>query len=109
MKRIILSIAVVMFAAILVASAAFAHGQEQHVMGQVAALTESSITVQTKAKDTVTVYTMPETKYKKSTAAASMKDLKVGDRVVIHAKKMGDKLMATDVRFAIAAKTRSRR
>ena len=105
MKRMLLLAAMVVIAA----GAASAHGKEQHVMGKVTGMTDSSITVQTTAKDTVTVYTMPETKYKKSTAAASIKDLKVGDRVVIHAKKMGDKLMATDVRFAVAAKTHARR
>jgi hypothetical protein len=87
---------------VLVAGAAFAHGKEQHVMGKVTAMTDNSITVQTKAKDPVTVYTMPDTKYEKSGATASMKDLKVGDRVVIHAAKMGDKLMATDVHFGAA-------
>jgi hypothetical protein len=42
---------------------------------------------------------MPDTKYEKSGAAASMKDLKIGDRVVIHAAKMNDKLMANEVSF----------
>jgi len=37
-----------------------------------------------------------------------MKDLKVGDRVVIHAAKMNDKLMATDVRFGAAAQAPSK-
>ena len=97
MKRMILLVA--MF--VLAAGAAFSHGKEQHVMGKVAAMTDSSITVQTKAKDPVTVYTMAETKYEKSGAAASMKDLKVGDRVVIQAKKMGDKLMANEVHFGV--------
>jgi ribosomal protein S17 len=98
MKRMILLIAMVVVAA----AAAFAHGKEQHVIGKVTAMTDSSITVQTKAKDPVTVYTMAETKYEKSGAAAEMKDLKVGDRVVIHAAKMGDKLMANDVHFGAA-------
>jgi len=31
-------------------------------------------------------------------------DLKVGDRVVIHAEKMGDKLMANEVHFGAKAK-----
>ena len=101
MKRIILLIAMVWFGV----GAAFAHGKEQHVMGKVTAMTDSSITVQTKAKDPVTVYTMPDTKYEKSGAAASVKDLKVGDRVVIHAAKMDNKLMATEVRFGAAAQT----
>jgi hypothetical protein len=64
-------------------------------------LTDNSITVQTKTKDRVTVYTMPETKYEKSGAAASMTDFKVGNRVVIHATKMSEKLMATECASAL--------
>jgi hypothetical protein len=101
MKRMILLVAMLALAA----GSAFAHGKEQHVMGKVTAMTDSSITVQTKAKEPVTVYTMPETKYEKGGVAAMMKDLKVGDRVVIHAAIMGDKLMANEVRFGVAAKT----
>ena len=101
MKRLILLVALVALATGVV----FAHGKEQHVMGTVAAMTDDSITVQTKAKDPVIVYTMPDTKYEKSGAAASIKDLKVGDRVVIHAAKMNDKLMATEVRFGAKAQT----
>jgi ribosomal protein S1 len=94
---------------VLAVGAASAHGKEQHVLGTVTAITKSSITVQTKAKDSVTVYTMAETKYEKSGAAASMKDLKVGDRVVIHADEMGDKLMANEVHFGVVAKTPQQR
>jgi ribosomal protein S17 len=101
MKRMILLVALVVLAAV----AAFAHGKEQHIMGTVTAMTDNSITVQTKAKEPVTIYTRPETKYEKSGAAATVKDLKVGDRVVIHATKMGDKQMATEVRFGAAAKS----
>jgi len=88
---------------LLACGVAFAHGKEQHVMGTVTAMTDDSITVQTTAKEPVTVYMMPDTKYQKSGAAASMKELKIGDRVVIHAAKMNDKLMATEVRFGAAA------
>ena len=100
MKRMILLVAMV----VLVAGAAFAHGKEQHVMGTVTAMTDNSITVQTMAKGLVTVYTMAETKYEKSGAASSMKNLKVGDRVVIHAAKMGEKLMAKEVHFGVMEK-----
>jgi hypothetical protein len=91
-----------MFVAVLVfiASFALAHDNDQHVMGTVTAMTDNSITVQTTAKESVIVYTMSNTKYTNSGAAASMKDLKVGDRVVIHAEKMNDKLMANEVQFA---------
>ena len=68
-------------------------------MGTVTAVTDSSITVQTKAKTPVVVYTMAETKYEKSGAAASMNDLNVGDRVVVHAARIKDKLMANEVHF----------
>jgi hypothetical protein len=101
LKRMILLVAMVVFAA----GTAFAHGKEQHIMGKVTAMTDSSITVQTKTKGPVTVYTMAETKFEKSGTAASMKDLKVGDRVVIHAGTMGDKLMANEVQFGVVAKT----
>jgi hypothetical protein len=48
---------------------------------------------------------MAETKFEKSGAAASMKDLKIGDRVVIHAAMMNNKLMANEVQFGVVAKT----
>jgi Cu/Ag efflux protein CusF len=93
---------------VLASGIAFAHGKEQHVIRTVTAMTGDSVTVQTKAKDSVIVYTMTDTKYEKSGAAASMKDLKVGDRVVIHAAKMNDKLMATEVRFGPTTKAPSK-
>jgi hypothetical protein len=95
MKRTILLFVLVVFAA----GAALAHGKEEHIMGTVTAMTDSSITVQTKAKDPIVVYTTAETKYEKSGAAASMKELKLGDRVVIHAARINDKLVTNDVQF----------
>jgi ribosomal protein S17 len=101
MKRMFMLAVVI----VLIAGSLFAHGKEQHLMGTVTAMTDNSITVKTTAKDPVTVYTMAETKYEKDGAPASMKDLKVGDRVVIHAAKMRDKLMANEVHFGVVAKT----
>jgi hypothetical protein len=99
MKQVIRLVSIVA----LVAGPALAHGTALHVMGTVTAMTDDSITVQTKAKEPVTVYTMPDTKYEKSGSAASMKDLKIGDRVVIHAAKMNEKLMANEVSFGAVA------
>jgi hypothetical protein len=101
MKQPILLIAMIMFAA----ASGFAHGNQQHVMGTVTAMTDNSIMVETKTKDHIMVYTMPDTKYENHGTAATFKDLKVGDRVVIHAAKMNDKLMATEVRFGSVART----
>jgi len=66
----------------------FAHGDEKHVMGTVTKIEEGSIVVKTKEGDK-TVMVMPSTKSVKGTAAATQKDLKVGDRVAIHAAPMG--------------------
>ena len=97
MKRMITLVLVVM----LGAGSLLAHGKGQHVMGIVTAMTDNSITVKTTAKDPVIVYTTADTKYEKGGAASSISNLKVGDRVVIHATKMSDKLIATEVRFGV--------
>jgi ribosomal protein S17 len=105
MKQIIVLLGLVALAT----GVALAHGKEEHIMGTVSAMTESSITVQTKAKNPVIVYTMAETKYEKSGATAAIKDLKVGDRVVIHATRLNGKLMANEIHFgAVKHATASR-
>ena len=77
----------------------FAHGSEKHVMGKVTSVSDNSITVETTAKQSVTVEVNDETKFEKSGAAATLKDLKVGDKVVIHAVPSGEKLIAHEVHF----------
>lgn len=77
----------------------FAHGKEKHVMGKVTSVSDNSITVETTAKQSVTVEVNDKTKFEKSGAAATQKDLKVGDKVVIHADVSGDKLVANEVHF----------
>jgi ribosomal protein S17 len=94
MKRSILLVAFLVFAA----AASFAHGKGEHVMGKVTAMADSSITVQTNDMSPVIVYTTAETKYQKSGAVASMQDLQVGDRVVIHAVRINNKLLANEAR-----------
>lgn len=69
----------------------FAHAGMEHVMGTITALTDSSITVETIQHKQVTVLLDPSTKFSHSDAQATVKDLKVGDRVVIHAKPNADK------------------
>jgi len=78
---------------------ALAHGKERHVMGTVTSISDTSITVETTAKKSVTVDLTDKTKFEKSGAAATLKDLKVGDKVVIHADASGDKLVANEVHF----------
>jgi len=76
-----------------------AHGKEKHVMGKVTSTSDNSITVETTSKQSVTVEVNDKTKFEKSGAAATLKDLMVSDKVVIHAVVSGDKLVANEVHF----------
>ena len=84
---------------------ALAHGKEKHVMGTVTSISDTSLTVETTAKKSVTVEVNDKTKFQKSSAPATVKDLKVGDKVVIHADVSGDKLVANEVHFGAKAKS----
>lgn len=77
----------------------FAHGTEKHVMGKVTGISDNSITVETTSKQSVTVEVNDQTRFEKSGTAGTLKDLKVGDKVVIHADPSGNKLIAHEVRF----------
>jgi hypothetical protein len=81
----------------------FAHGNEQHVIGTVSKIEANSITVATVAGPVTTVNIVPTTKFLKGDAAAALKDVKVGDRVVIHAKPLGKTLEASEVKIGVAA------
>ena len=95
MKRTIAVVALLFALSVM----ALAHGKEKHVMGTVTSISDTSITVQTKEKKSVAVDVSDKTKFEKSGSAATLKDLKVGDKVVIHADVSGDKLVANEVHF----------
>lgn len=89
-----------LFALLIGAVSTFAHGGMEHVMGTVAAMTENSITVETVKHTKVTILIDPSTKFINSNAQASFKDLKVGERVVVHAKENADKkLVGAEVKW----------
>jgi hypothetical protein len=90
MKRIF-AVVTLLFALSLMA---LAHGNEKHVMGKVTSVSDTSITVETTAKKSVTLEVSDKTKFEKSGSPATLKDLKVGDKVVIHADASGAKLVA---------------
>ena len=87
------------FALLVLAAAAFAHGTDKHVLGTVTKIAHNEITVETQTKEVQVVKITSETAFVKSGAAATLKDLKVGDRVVIHAMPVGNDLIAHEVRF----------
>jgi ABC-type molybdate transport system substrate-binding protein len=96
MNKNLFSVAILL---IVFASVAFAHGSYTHVMGTVTKITETEVTVETTDKQVTVVKVASTTSFLKGGAAASLKDLKVGDRVVIHAKPIGTDLVAHEVRF----------
>ena len=98
MKRSLITI----WMLLVLAVSAWAHGDEQHVMGTVLKIDGMRITVKTQDGSVKTVMVTSETKYLKAGSTAKLEEVKVGDRVVIHAKKMGDTLHATQVKIGVA-------
>jgi len=82
---------------------AFAHGDMEHVMGTVVQITDHSLSVKT-ADGTVKVVAFdPETRFLQGGTPATIKDVLVGSRVVIHAHKHGDMLHAAEVKIGASA------
>lgn len=94
MKRILATL----FTLAIMVSTAYAHNGMEHVMGIVARITDNSITVTTTDGKTKTVATNVDTKYSRMDVVISMKDIKVGDDVVIHATGKNEKLTAATVK-----------
>ena len=90
-----------LFTLVLMVSSAYAHNGMEHVMGTVASITDNSITVTTTDGKTATATATADTKYSKMDAVVSLKDIKVGDHVVIHASKKNDKLIAATVQVGM--------
>jgi hypothetical protein len=88
-------------ALVLMVSSAYAHNGMEHVMGTVASFTDNSITVTTTDGKTQTVATTADTKYSEMDTVIALKDLKVGDYVVIHATKKDGKLLAATVQVGM--------
>ena len=78
--------------------AAYAHNGMQHVMGTVTVITPSSVTVKATDGSIQTVLLSNDTKYLKGKQAITVKDIKVGDHIVIHATKKGDQLTAEEIK-----------
>jgi len=89
--------------ALAFAATLFAHGDAIHVTGFVRTINPDSVVVETVKHEMITVLLTPKMEVTKSGVKASMSDLKLGDRVVIHAEKNHDgKLEAESVAFGPA-------
>ena len=81
----------------------FAHGGMEHVQGTVKAVSDTSVTVTTKAGKTEQVALDAKTTYTRASKPIQKADIKVGDRVVIHAEEIDEKLIARTVELGTAA------
>jgi len=88
----------------LLTATAYAHNGMEHVMGTVTNVTDTAITVKTTNGKLQTVVLNADTKYAKMDKAITLKDIKVGDHVVVHATKKGDQLIAVTVKVGMDMK-----
>jgi hypothetical protein len=80
-----------------------AHGNNDHVRGVVTRITDAAIVLQTPDKQERTLTVSGTTTFERSGKPAGLKDLKVGDRVVVDVPK--GTLAAELVKFGAPAKT----
>jgi len=90
---------------LLLSSASWAHGNLEHVLGTVTAVTDHSLTVKTLDGSVKVVEFDAQTHFLRGEAAATAKDVRVGDRVVIHAHKHGEEFQAAEVKIGTNATT----
>jgi hypothetical protein len=86
----------------LLPTIAMAHGGEEHVTGTVAKISDTSVTVKTTAGKSVEVGFDAKTTYARAKQPIQQNDIKVGDRIVIHAAEVNEKLVAHTVQIGTA-------
>jgi hypothetical protein len=85
------------------AAMAIAHGGLEHVTGTVAKISATSVTVKTTAGKMVDVAFDAKTTFSRNDQPMEKTAIKVGDRVVIHAEEVNEKLVAHTVQIGAAA------
>jgi hypothetical protein len=87
----------------LLPTSALAHGGEEHVIGTVTKISDTSVTVKTTAGKMVDVGFDEKTTFAHAKQPIQKTDIKVGDRIVIHAVEVNEKLTAHTVEIGTAA------
>ena len=96
----------ILFLALLPPTAS-AHGGEQHVIGTVTKISDTSVTVKTTTGKTVEVgFDAKMTTYERAKQPIQKTDIKVGDKIVIHAMEVNEKLVAHSVEIGAAAQSK---
>lgn len=99
MKKLRRTLVPALLCTLLLLPLSFAHGGLEHVMGTVTAISEHFLSVNTSDGTVIRVEFDLETKFSKGGAPATVKDVQVGSRVVIHAHKHNNSLHAVEVRI----------
>ena len=86
----------------LLPTIATAHGGEEHVTGTVTKISDTSVTVKTTAGKTVAVGFDAKTTYARGKESIQKGDIKIGDKIVIHAAEVEEKLVAHTVEIGAA-------
>ena len=79
--------------------ASFGHEGGKHLLGSVQTVEDGSFTIVTQNNERITVSVLPTTKFVMSGHPATLKDLKPGERIVVHAKQNGKSWEAQEVHF----------
>ena len=91
----------------LYALTVLAHGGEEHLKGVITKIDGPSLTLKVEKGETVVVLTDAKTEFKRGDAPASLKDVAVGDKAVIHATEHDEKYLAKVVKLSPAANAKS--
>ena len=94
---------IVLIALSLVAFGASAHGGMEHLKGVITKVDGASLTLKSEKGELVVVLTDAKTEFTRGDAPASLKEVAVGDKVVVHATEHDEKFLAKVVKLAPAA------
>ena len=83
----------------------FAHGDMEHVLGTVVKISDHSLSVKVSDGTITVVLFDDQTRFLKGSSSATLKDIKIGTRVVIHASKHEDSLHAIEIKIGTNANT----
>lgn len=81
----------------------FAHGNMEHVLGTVVKISDHSLSVRVSDGTIKSVLLDDQTHFLQGSAPATLSDIKIGMRVVIHAHKHGNLLHAAEVKVGAKA------
>ena len=82
---------------------AFAHNGMEHVMGTVTEVSPTALSVKAADGKIHTLTLNAKTKFSKGTTASTVKDVKVGQHVVINVPEEGDQHVAAEVKLGTAS------